>query len=919
MDQCELCPTGFHRSGGDQKDGCNLCDSGKRCANGIQFDDCNCADCFSPEGIDTCYNCPDGYHPTSAKDSCEVCSTEAECGESCGTSEYWVVGGKCADRPDGYARSDGLHCPTTRDNGQFSNSGTNFNCQNCPQNEQCNEGTTVACTGPQFWSGEGDMFCRKCNRGQNCASCIANGACSDCAGTEYWENYECKSCDSGNVCDGENQYPCPSGMEVISNECERCDSNFDYDCSSNSDCQCFTCPVGYETAAGGTQCNMCGDNQYRSALNIRCQDCDANSYCPHRDGGPLSCPDGYYFDTGADTCRTCPEGNSCTGGVLGTCASDEYSYEGDSECRQCPPGHVCNGSGKQMCQYGQYVDSNVCTNCEVGSRCPTPDKAPQACSCTAGYCEYTDTTNAISCFVCPAGKRCTANSATDCASGEYSVHGERDCQTCPTDHYCQVTVEEPIPCHYGFYANTAQTECTICPEGRSCSKFGSVWSESVCGNDEYSPEGVYECISCPVGFDCSTSTKPIHCDLGFFSNNGICQECSAGKYCPIGAPSEIECPLGFYCEQGARVPTKCPLGRYGINVGQTGPVGCRACAGGEICDGIVKERCPRGHYCDNPAGRPTKCPVGTYNPDLGGNALGSCLTCPAGTYCSIGMTYDGDLCTAGYFCDGGDRTQCAAGTYSEREGNSVSTDCKSCTKGHFCPAGSSSPLPCPPGTYQNQENQQTCERCSSGFSCTTPGLIEPDLPCDHGHGCNQANYPNTWAPQISWQVFTGAEPIWTTVPATGCPDGTFSQSTNSGDVTTCAACPRGHYCFPKTGDGLINPLQCPAGYYCDGQNGILSTGNILRPDSGNTAFVGSTADGTRAPKQCLPGTWSNKTRLESPNDCWSCEKGWKCTFATNQLDKGDKTTINPTNLAIDETEHDKYFGKNYFRPFEAEL
>ena len=71
--------------------------------------------------------------------------------------------------------------------------------------------------------------------------------------------------------------------------------------------------------------------------------------------------------------------------------------------------------------------------------------------------------------------------------------------------------------------------------------------------------------------------------------------------------------------------------------------------------------------------------------------------------------------------------------------------------------------------------------------------------------------------------------------------------------------------------------------------------------------------------QCLPGTWSNRTSLESPDECWSCPKGWKCTFGTNQLDRGDVTPIYALDLSgRPEFISDQYFGNRFFRPGETQ-
>ena len=116
------------------------------------------------------------------------------------------------------------------------------------------------------------------------------------------------------------------------------------------------------------------------------------------------------------------------------------------------------------------------------------------------------------------------------------------------------------------------------------------------------------------------------------------------------------------------------MGRIGNDISGTNVASCSAvCPAGEFCDGVTKQRCPRGHYCSDSTVIPVKCPEGTFNDKLGGDNINKCVNCKAGYYCPVGSSDEGNLCTAGYFCEGGGvgRTQCTAGTYSEREGNSA--------------------------------------------------------------------------------------------------------------------------------------------------------------------------------------------------------------------------------------------------------
>lgn len=62
----------------------------------------------------------------------------------------------------------------------------------------------------------------------------------------------------------------------------------------------------------------------------------------------------------------------------------------------------------------------------------------------------------------------------------------------------------------------------------------------------------------------------------------------------------------------------------------------------------------------------------------------------------------------GFFCVGGESSEsgrCAEGFYCPGGQNVSSSVELRCTKGHRCPGGISDPIPCDPGTYQDEFEQ----------------------------------------------------------------------------------------------------------------------------------------------------------------------------------------------------------------------
>ena len=61
-----------------------------------------------------------------------------------------------------------------------------------------------------------------------------------------------------------------------------------------------------------------------------------------------------------------------------------------------------------------------------------------------------------------------------------------------------------------------------------------------------------------------------------------------------------------------------------------------------------------------------------------------------------------------------------------------------CPSGFYCPGVTINPLPCPRGTFSNNEglfNVSSCDPCIPGSYCYNESLTEPTGLCDAGHYC----------------------------------------------------------------------------------------------------------------------------------------------------------------------------------------
>lgn len=84
------------------------------------------------------------------------------------------------------------------------------------------------------------------------------------------------------------------------------------------------------------------------------------------------------------------------------------------------------------------------------------------------------------------------------------------------------------------------------------------------------------------------------CLSGTYRNNGTCQDCEKGFYCP---------------NKNMTLPYPCPLGQYSD---MNGAINC--------------SMCPAGFYCNTTNTSPVKCALGYYST----SGMSLCIPCKAG-------------------------------------------------------------------------------------------------------------------------------------------------------------------------------------------------------------------------------------------------------------------------------------------------
>lgn len=413
-----------------------------------------------------------------------------------------------------------------------------------------------------------------------------------------------------------------------------------------------------------------------------CIPCPAGYFCNSTAISQFSrwpCPIGYYCNIGTNKPTLCPKSTvTLRGGAANI-----------TDCVDCPPGFYCSNSSSVQ-------------KCPIGNFCPSNSVAP--IPCPAGtYRNATEGEQIDDCHICPGGYYCPRETAVyfACTAGNFCLPGSANQSTCTPGDYCPGLTPYPAPCPAGFYCMNT-TDLQVCPAAHFCPSYSMYPEPCPAGTyrNDTGAESILQCHLCPGGYYCSRATAVYSsCKAGFFCEPGSANQtiCPPGYYCPSQTSYPVTCPGGFYCPQGSIAPVECYIGTY----------------------------CPSG------TSSPIPCPLGYYGADVTnhtsaylGSLSSACLPCPPGYYGTDPQRLVCTLCTAGYVCEGA--TTSATPTNSSQNGYP-------CPPGSYCPAGSSAPslcpagryepyfratnasqcIPCPVGSYQYLEGQNSCFHCSS--------------------------------------------------------------------------------------------------------------------------------------------------------------------------------------------------------------
>ena len=832
VDQEIPCPAGTFRAstGGSSIEACGRCTGGSFCSGGGSAVDGPCArGYFCPPGsvAEDQFACPAGTVGASTG-----LAGSGEC-SPCGPGNYCPLGS-----------ADPVPCPP----GTFSSAVNNQNvlaCAECPAGVACPAGSTNAANAcpPGMYAPSASGACLLCPVGFMCGSsgitpnglvpCNSGFACS--AGTISQTS---SPCSPGSICPAGVPTLCPSGTfntnggQQDINACQPCTGG--RFCEEGTDDILGTgpcaaghyCPAGSATAtAQACPGGSVNPSEGGSSLTS-CGNCPAGEYCPSGSSSGIQCSSGHYCPENSAAPVPCPAGTFST--ALGLSAA-----LGANGCTACDPGSYCAISGATavtgLCDAGFFCSGGATSPrptdeateggdiCPMGAYCPEGSDSPMLCA-AGTYNPVSGASDSAACVNCDAGMFCTVSgSATPtglCVAGFVCAEGSSSGTAVPAGpgSFAPAGSAQAIPCPVGTYQPASQqAECLACDAGSVCAATG-LSVVTACPPGGYCPTGSIQAIPCPAGTFFSGS-------LGAAVSLDDCTPCDAGRFCEGAGESTVTgtCDAGFICFLGSTSAT--PSGT-GVD-GDSGP-------------------CPMGHFCLSGTTSAAACPSGFYLPETGASLLSDCLPCPAGSFClGTGLSEPTGLCDAGYFCDG------------DLDGPGTSSPTPAggeCPLGHFCPQGTTEPIPCPPGTFANETALGTCLDCPASFTCEDAAATPSTCPL--------ASYCSEGEPEQR------------------CPDGTYGPSAGLSLEEECLQCPLSQYCV----DGVIAG-QCSAGFICNIGASSPRPPDGSGPESSNGRCNAGTfcLEGATEEQPCPEGTVNAFFGGSQEAECGACPAGSVCT------------------------------------------
>eukprot|EP01022_Parablepharisma_sp_SALTPOND_P014589 TRINITY_DN199_c1_g1_i1.p1 TRINITY_DN199_c1_g1~~TRINITY_DN199_c1_g1_i1.p1 ORF type:complete len:4309 (-),score=431.50 TRINITY_DN199_c1_g1_i1:34-12960(-) len=931
---CSSCPAGSYCVGEVKAGVTGTCDEGYYCPSGSSSSKEHAASpgYYSPGSTGAQSICSAGqYTANSASSKCTSCPASYYCSGSGNTGIFTDC-------------TKGHYCPL----------GTG-SPKNCP-----------AGTYNPVYGLKASSECLDCPAGYACPYLGRSSPYYSCKyryycplrSTSRYQRY----CITGHYCPTGTGRPIPCPIGTYTPHTGRYALSHCYSCTAGKYCEKVglasptgSCHEGYYCPAGQSVPRptnyYCDVGQYCPAGSSSPRTCPAGTFQnSKKQGACITCPKGYFCEAGSVTFTSnqdCPPGYYCPAGTRYStehpCPAGTYNPNSNafsqSQCIPCEPGYYCSGQARTAMDYNLKCAPGY--YCIRGASTSSPTDGTTGYLCTGGtYCPGGTSYP----LPCTPGSYCSGNYRTaptgPCPAGRYCPLGASTYYRCPTGSYCPYGSPAPIPCPAGTYRNSyyrsSLSECTACPNGYYCanpgqtSYTGQCYAGYYCNKDATMTTGFTTPRPnnriCPKGYYCPTGTddkKP--CPSSQYQDvegQASCKPCPAGYECQADSKTlckpNLEKP-SFYCPVNNRAKVPCGDGKFSTQIGASTSSDCHPCPPGHYCPltpSATEEKinkCPAGRYCPSGSGssKGYKCPVRHYCPEGSAEAF----DCPPGYYCPSEEIQEPTLkCNAGYYC--------IKAAISATETNSAYGI--RCPTGHYCPEGTPEPIPCPPGTYRNDQGGVavgSCYACFEGYYCPRRGSTTysngcpagyycpsgtgklAQYPCEPGYMCPPGSPDHVLCPDNYYQ------PLPVQASCLPCPARFYCQNANAVDAQTPKICPAGSYCpgehlpipcsagtyNPREGmryssecdtcpagkicntDGLAAPAKdCTAGYYCT--RGVSQDPPPNDSTGGECPRGHYCPEGSPGPVPCPPGTYNDLSRKSLLSDCLPCPASYFCPY-----------------------------------------
>ncbi|KAG2929556.1 hypothetical protein PC114_g2752 [Phytophthora cactorum] len=905
QDTCDKCPMGYFCDGVATSTYAD-CPAGHYCPTGTAEIPVSCpvgtfSNSIRLTNVTECQNCTAGsfcatmglVQPTGLCAAGNFCPPRSE-------SAF----GRTADN-DTHMCSAGAYCPEGTylpipcPTGTYSND-TGLvkagNCIFCDEGSYCTDAGLVKPTGLC----DAGYYCKRNNTQPNPSSGVVKVTTQ---GSELVAYFGGQVCPIGSYCPQGAVSPilCPEGFYsnvTGSSTCLPCPPGF-FCPLGCSDYRSNECPIGHycpECTQRATQF-PCPPGSFgdRTGLQDLMQ-------CTPAPGGTFI--DGYAAVEPTGNCRS---GFYCSGGSAtgtpaettatgGPCLPGTNCPEGSAVPIVCDAGAYCSSTNTDAalpckegfyCVQGSYTATPTGQNNSLGKFCVA---GTVTASCTAGYyCKLrNDHPNPVAAIT------------NGTADGDMTWRTELG-GPCPIGYYCPEGVLDPFPCPKNSSRlqtlGIAESDCDPCPAGKSC-------------NDGTNT------VPCPAGSYCPYGVSDVPCPAGTFNgaegkaNQEDCVPCDAGKLCNrtgILDLTDYDCPPGNYCLRGSFEPQPCPAGQYRAVSGAKSSDDCLQCIGGSYCEAGVTQPtvCNATTYCPVGVGSPRLCPGGSYCP----YNTTTPVTCPEGFFCSPAVDSP-SICTLGHYCPSGTTAQipCPLGYL----GRTTPLDGAYTSLYSSCEA-------CPPGTFGIDVNRTRCDECLEGFVCLgatnsshpTSREVDRGYPCPTGYYCPAGSSSEIACPRGTYQPSYKAS---NESACLLCPENSYQNSEGQASCLPCSTsafagtgatkctCVGSHRAFQMTDGYCI----CEPGYEFYDQDMILRSdedgdvdcqpivydrcsSNQVRSDSGSCV----SASGKACDATCNNGTGTYVASLgvcqcdEQPDLDTVCNK--KCRDEATQIQVNSST------------------------------